>query len=139
MCQVPIRLILQSLHTKIKMKVFLPLQQKLDILHEAYHAPGVIKSTAHKYNVDPVQIQQWKKNLAGMDGDVDSSEVLYISSKGWAKKTIHNVKSHVDAKHYGAICLMFDTLSTRTHGFCDDANSGIKKDNRESCVIAYFE
>ena len=62
------------------MKVFLPLQQKLDTLCEAYCAPGVIRGTACKYNVDLVQIQQWKKNLAGMDGDVESSEVLYISS-----------------------------------------------------------
>ena len=96
------------MHTQIK--VFLSLQQKLDILHEAYCAPGAIRSTACKYNVDPVQIQQWKKNLAGMDGHVESSEVLYISSKGQAKKTLHNGKSHVDAEHFGAICLMFDTL-----------------------------
>ena len=68
------------------MKVFLSLQQKLDILHEAYCAPGVIRSTARKYNVDLVQIQQWKKYLARMDGDAESSEVLYISSKGWAKR-----------------------------------------------------
>ena len=88
---------MQSLQTKIKMKVFLSLQQKLDILHEAYHAQGVLRSTAHKYNVDLVQIRQWKKNLAGMDGDVESSEVHYISNKGWAKKTLHNGKSHVDA------------------------------------------
>ena len=47
----------QSLHPKIKMKVFLSLQQKLDILCEAYCAPGVIRSTAHKYNVDPLQIR----------------------------------------------------------------------------------
>ena len=62
------------------MKVFLSLQQRLDILHEDYCALGVIRSTACKYNVDLVQIQQWKKNLAGMDGDVESSEGLYISS-----------------------------------------------------------
>ena len=67
---------------KIKMKVFLSSQQKLDILHEAYCAPGVIRSKACKYNVDLVQIQQLKKNLAGVDGDAESSEVLYISSKG---------------------------------------------------------
>ena len=53
------------------MKVFLSLQQKLDILHEAYRAPGIIRSTACKYNVDPVQIRRWKKNLAGMDGDAE--------------------------------------------------------------------
>ena len=82
------------------MKVFLPLQQKLDTLCEAYCAPGVIRGTACKYNVDLVQIQQWKKNLAGMDGDVESSEGLYISSEGWAKKTLHNGKSCVDAEHY---------------------------------------
>ena len=117
------------------MKVFLSLQQKLDILHEAYHAPGVIKSTAHKYNVDPVQIQQWKKNLAGMDGDVDSSEVLYISSKGWAKKTIHNVKSHVDAKHYGAICLMFDTLSTRTQDSLLSFLIPLLASSQKQCVL----
>jgi hypothetical protein len=52
---------------------FLPLQQKLDILHEAYCEPGIIISTACKYNVDLVQKQQWKKNLAGMDGDIESS------------------------------------------------------------------
>ena len=55
------------------------------ILHEAYCAPGVIRSTACKYNVGLVQIQHWKKKLAGMDGDVESLEVLYISSKGQAK------------------------------------------------------
>ena len=60
------------------MKVFLSIQQKLSILTEAYHAQGVLRSTAHKYNVDLVQIRQWKKNLAGMDGNVESSEVLYI-------------------------------------------------------------
>ena len=54
--QVPSGLILQSLHTKINMKVFLSLQQKLDILCEAYDVSGVIRSTACKYNVDPVQI-----------------------------------------------------------------------------------
>jgi hypothetical protein len=77
---------LLSLHTKITMKVFLSLQQELDILCEAYCAPGVIRSTARKYNVDPVQIQQSKNSLAGMDGDIESSEVLYISSKGQAKR-----------------------------------------------------
>jgi hypothetical protein len=97
------------------MKVFLSLQQKLDILHEAYRPPGVIRKTAHKYNVDLVQIQQWEKNLAGMDGDVESSEVLYISSKGQTKKTIHNGKSHVTADHHEAICLMFDTLRAPGH------------------------
>ena len=45
-----------------------------------------------------------------MDGNVESSEVLYISSKDRAKKTLHHGKCHVDAEHYGAICLMFDTL-----------------------------
>ena len=109
-CQVPWRFILQSLHTKIKMKVFLSLQQILDILHEADWAPGIIRSTACKYNVDLVQIRWWKKNLAGMDGDAESSEVLYISSKGQAKRTLHNGKSRVDAEHYGAIHLMFDTF-----------------------------
>ena len=68
------------------MKVFLSLQQRLDILHEDYCALGVIRSTACKYNVDLVQIQQWKKNLAGMDGDVESSEFLYISRKCSAKR-----------------------------------------------------
>ena len=97
------------------MKVFLSLHQKLDILHEAYCAPGVIESTACKYNVDQVQIQQWKKNLAGMDGDVESSEVLSISSKGQAKKSLHNGKSCVDAEDYGASCLMFDTLRAPGH------------------------
>ena len=92
------------------MNVFLSLQQKLDILYEAYCAPGVIRSTAHKYNVDPVQIQQLKTNLAGMGGDAESSEVLYISSKGWSKMTLHNGKNRVDAEHYGAIHLMFDTF-----------------------------
>jgi hypothetical protein len=75
----------------------------------------VIRSTACKYIVGPVQIQQWKKKLAGIEGDVESSEVLYISSKGQAKKTLHNGKSHVDAEHYGAICLMFDTLRAPGH------------------------
>jgi hypothetical protein len=50
-----------------------------------------------------------EKNLAGMDGDADSSEVLYILSKGHTKKTLHNGKSCVDAEHYGAIHLLFDT------------------------------
>jgi hypothetical protein len=50
-----------------------------------------------------------------MDGDVESSEGLYISSKGWAKKTLHNGKSHVNAEHYGAIRLMFDTLRAPGH------------------------
>ena len=100
---------------KIKMKMFLSLQQKLDILHKAFCAPGVIRSTARKYNVDPVQIRQWKKNLSGMDGDVESSDVLCISSKGRAKKTLHNGNSRVDAEHYGAIHLMFDTLRAPGH------------------------
>ena len=56
-----------------------------------------------------------EKNLAGMDGDVESSEVLYISSKGQAKMTLHNEKSHIDAEHYGAIHLMFDTLRAPGH------------------------
>ena len=97
------------------MKVFLSSQQKLDILHEAYCAPGVIRSKACKYNVDLVQIQQWKKNLAGMDGDAESSEVLYISSKGKAKKTLHKGKSHFNVEHYRAVFLMFDTLRTPGH------------------------
>ena len=42
------------------MKVFLTLQQKIDTLHEAYCVAGAIRSTAHKYNIDPVQIRQWK-------------------------------------------------------------------------------
>ena len=50
-----------------------------------------------------------------MDGDVESSEVLYISSKGQAKRTLHNGKSRVDAEHYGAIHLMFDTLRAPGH------------------------
>jgi hypothetical protein len=33
-----------------------------------------------------------------MDGDVESSEVLYILSKDWAKKTLHNVQGHIDAE-----------------------------------------
>ena len=53
-----------------------------------------------------------KTNLAGTDGDVESSEVPYISNNGWAKKTLHNGKSRINAEHYGAICLMFDTLRT---------------------------
>ena len=36
-------------------------QQKIDILHEAYCVPDAIKSTAQKYNIDPVQIRQSKK------------------------------------------------------------------------------
>ena len=64
------------------MKVLLSLQQKLSILHEANHAPSVTRSTSCKYNVDLVQIQQWKKNHAGLDGDNESLEVPYISSKG---------------------------------------------------------
>jgi hypothetical protein len=64
------------------MKAFLSIQQKFDILHEAYRAPGIIRSTACNYNVDLVQIRQWEKNIAGMDEDVESSEVLYVSSKG---------------------------------------------------------
>lgn len=44
------------------MKVFSKMQQKTDILHETYCVPGIIKSTAQKYKIDPVQIRQWKKN-----------------------------------------------------------------------------
>ena len=51
-----------------------------------------------------------EKKLAGMDGEVESSENFYISIKGQAKTTPHHGKSHVDAEHFRAICLMFDTL-----------------------------
>ena len=50
-----------------------------------------------------------EKKLAGMDGEVESSENFYISIKGQAKTTPHHGKSHVDAEHFRAICLMFDT------------------------------
>ena len=56
-----------------------------------------------------------KKNLAGVDGDAESSEVLYISSKGKAKKTLHKGKSHFNVEHYRAVFLMFDTLRTPGH------------------------
>ena len=65
-----------------------------------------------------------------MDGDVESSEVLYISSRGWAKKSFYNGRSCVDTEYYGAIHLMFDTF--KAPGcivFCNDASSGIKKAN----------
>jgi hypothetical protein len=90
------------------MIVFLSIQQKLDILHEDHRAPGIIRSTAHKYNVDPVQMQQWKKNLAGMDGDVESSELLYISSKGQAKRhfTMGRATSMLSIKELSISCLL---------------------------------
>ena len=50
-----------------------------------------------------------------MDGDAESSEILYFSSKGQAKKTLHNGKSHVNAEHYGAISLRFDTFGAPGH------------------------
>ena len=46
-------------------------------------------------------------------------------------------KGCIDAEHYEAICLMFDSIIT--HCFLDDANSRIKKVNRGSGVIACFD
>ena len=45
-----------------------------------------------------------------MDGDVESSEVLYISSRGWAKKSFYNGRSHINAEHYRDFCNMLNTL-----------------------------
>ena len=49
------------------------LQQKLDILHEAYLVPHAIKSSACKYNGDPNKIHIWRASLTGLEED---SEII---------------------------------------------------------------
>jgi hypothetical protein len=87
---------------------FLVITTELDILCEAYCAPGVVTSTACQYNVGPVQIQQSKNSLAGMDGDIESSEVLYISSKGQAKRlfTMGRAASMLSIMELSVSCLI---------------------------------
>jgi hypothetical protein len=53
-------------------------------------------------------MQQWKKNLAGMDGDAESSELLYISSKGQAKRhfTMGRATSMLSIKELSDSCLI---------------------------------
>jgi hypothetical protein len=93
------------------MRFFLSLQQKLDILHEAYLVPHAIKSTARKYNVDPNLICRWRASLTGLDEEEGQHQLaLLISFKGLANKTLHSGKVDIDTAHYGAIQLMFDTL-----------------------------
>ena len=92
------------------MKFFLTLQQKIDILHEAYREPGTIKSTARKYNIDPVQIRRWKKKLSSLNLDSGVPKLTMISSKGRAKKTFHNGKTRMDAEYYDAIHSTFDAI-----------------------------
>jgi hypothetical protein len=93
------------------MKVFLSLQQKLDILHEEYHVPHAIRSTACKYNVDPNQICRWKASLKDLDEEEGQHQLFSLNSfKGQVKKTLHSGKVHIDTAQYGAILLMFDTL-----------------------------
>ena len=38
--------------------------EKRAIVQEAYSAPGLIKSTARKYNVEPSNIRRWRRALA---------------------------------------------------------------------------
>jgi hypothetical protein len=93
----------------MKMKVFFSLQQKLDILHAAYLVPHAIRSTAHKYNVDPNQICRWKASLTGLDEEEGQQQLALITAfKGQAKMTLHSGKIHIDTAHYieqFALCL----------------------------------
>ena len=93
------------------MKVFLSLQQKLDIIHKAYLVLHAMKSTAFKYNVDPNQNHRWKASLTGLDEKKGQHQLALLTSfKGQAKKTFHSGKVCIDTAHYGAIQPMFNTL-----------------------------
>ena len=72
---------------KFKMKVFLTLQEKFDILHEAYCVPDAIKSTAQKYNIDPVQTRQYQQSISSLNLESGNQMLAMISRNGQAKKT----------------------------------------------------
>ena len=92
------------------MKVFLSLQQKLDILHEEYHVSHAISSTACKYNVDPNQIFRFNASLAGLDEEEGQHQLVLLNSfKGKVKKALHSGKVHIDTAQYGVIWHMLDT------------------------------
>ena len=76
----PLQTIFEFSGQFIKMKFFLSLQQKLDIVHEAYLVPNAIKRTAHKYNVDPNQIRRWKNALTRLDEEDDQHQLAILTT-----------------------------------------------------------
>ena len=92
------------------MKVFSKMQQKTDILHETYCVPDIIKSTAQKCKIDPVQIRQWKKKLSSLNLESEDPTLTFNSRNTRAKKTFHIRKPDIDTEHYNAYCSIYDAL-----------------------------
>ena len=80
-----------TLHTqKSKWKFKKNLQQKIDILNESYCVQGTIKSTACKYNIDPIQIRHWKKKLSclNLDSSISALWILLSASPRGSRQAL---------------------------------------------------
>ena len=77
--------------------------------------PNAFKSTAWKYNVDPVQIRQLKKKISSLNLERGDPKLTLISRNSRAKKTFHNRKPCFKAEHYNTLHSIYDALQFSSH------------------------
>ena len=75
----------------MKNKAYLSLQDKSNIVGEAYAQPNMIKSTACRYNMQPTQICCWRATIP-FTGLEDDGSVVSTFKKN---KTLHKGKNTV--------------------------------------------
>ena len=63
------------------MRKFFTLQEKHDIVDEAWELPGIIKAVAHKYGIGASNIRCWKANFHDFDNRYSDVEGL-LSDEG---------------------------------------------------------
>ena len=96
------------------MRKFFTLQEKRDIVDEAWELPGIIKAVARKYGIGASNIRRWKANFHDFDNRYSDVEGL-LSDEGrllLKKQTTHLGKScsNTSATEFAAICLLYDQL-----------------------------
>ena len=95
------------------MRKFFTLQEKRDIVDEAWELPGIIKAVARKYGIGASNIRRWKANFHDFDNRYSDVEGL-LSDEGrllLKKQTFHLGKSRSNsATEFAAIRLLYDQL-----------------------------
>ena len=66
---------------KWKMRKFFTMQEKRDIVDEAWELPGIIKAVARKYGIGASNIRRWKANFHDFDNRYSDVEGL-LSDEG---------------------------------------------------------
>lgn len=72
--------------------------------------PGVFKSTACRYNIDPVKIRQWNKMMSSLNLESGDPKLMLISRSGQAMAAFHSEKTSIEVECYNSLCSKFDAI-----------------------------